>query len=227
VTRPGGRWQAQRRTGRAADHHARTVAEPAGRTVVRLDVDAPAVVLGSTQPDVTVDAARAAARGFDVVRRRSGGGAVLVEPGELLWVDVVVPSGDPLWDDDVGRAFHWLGDAWASALRGLGVDASAHTGALVTSRWSRLVCFAGLGPGEVTARPSGAKVVGIAQRRTRDAARFQCAVHVGEWRPEVLLDLLALDDAARRAALDDLRDVAVPAGVAADRLWDALLAQLE
>ena len=37
-----------------------------------------------------------------------------------------------------------------------------------------LVCFAGLGPGEVTV--AGAKALGISQRRTRAGARFQCAV---------------------------------------------------
>jgi hypothetical protein len=36
------------------------------------------------------------------------------------------------------------------------------------------VCFAGLGPGEVTV--DGRKAVGIAQRRTRAGSLFQCAV---------------------------------------------------
>ena len=40
-------------------------------------------------------------------------------PGEVLWVDVVVPADDPLWDDDVGRATHWLGELWAAALAAL------------------------------------------------------------------------------------------------------------
>ena len=42
--------------------------------------------------------------------------------------------------------------------------------------WCPLVCFAGVGPGEVLA--GGRKLVGISQRRTRAGARFQCAVHV-------------------------------------------------
>ena len=68
--------------------------------------------------------------GIEVVRRRSGGGAVLLVPGEVLWVDVVVPRDDALWDDDVGRATHWLGELWVRALTRCGVaGATVHTGA--------------------------------------------------------------------------------------------------
>ena len=55
-----------------------------------------AVVLGSGQPEGTVDPDACAAAGAQVVRRRSGGGAVLVEPGGSVWVDLVVPSTDTL-----------------------------------------------------------------------------------------------------------------------------------
>lgn len=160
----------------------------------------PALVLGSTQPASVV--ATGAGATVDVVRRRSGGGAVLVEPGKLVWVDVLVPAGDLLWDDDVGRAFAWLGRAWDGALADLGVPGTAvHAGPPVETSWSRLVCFAGLGPGEVTV--GGAKVVGMCQRRTRAGALFQCAALLA-WEPDRLLDLLALPDADRRRAGADL-----------------------
>jgi lipoate-protein ligase A len=130
-------------------------------------------------------------RDIDVVRRRSGGGAVLVEPGDIVWIDVVVPRGDELWDDDVGRAFWWLGDLWARTLASLGVpDPQVHRGPLVTTPLSPLVCFAGLGPGEVTV--DGRKAVGIAQRRTREGALFQCAVPLA-WNRERLAELLGLE----------------------------------
>ena len=120
-----------------------------GPRLVTVICTRPALVLGSTQPDAVVDHEAAAARGVDVVRRRSGGGAVLVEPGGVVWVDVVIPPDDALWDEDVGRAAHWVGDAWAAALASAGVDGAAvHRGGLVTTAWSRLVCFAGVGAGE-------------------------------------------------------------------------------
>jgi lipoate-protein ligase A len=136
-----------------------------------LQVDRPALVLGSTQA-----MASGAGSSIEVVRRRSGGGAVLLAPGDL-WIDVVLTPDDPLWLDDVGRSAHWVGDVFAAAIGG---DAHVHRGPMVRTEWSSLVCFAGLGPGEVTAGEGGPKLVGISQRRTRAAARFQC-VAPREW----------------------------------------------
>jgi lipoate-protein ligase A len=133
-----------------------------------VEVDEPAFVIGSTQPEPE------AATSQRVVRRRSGGGGVLVVPGDLLWVDIIVPRTDPWWEDDVGRAAHPIGQAWATALDLLGLEGVVHRGAMVATAWSRSLCFAGLGPGEVSV--DGHKVVGIAQRRTRQGACFQCAV---------------------------------------------------
>ncbi len=186
-------------------------------------MDRPAIVLGSTQADRVVDRSRAAAVGVEVVRRRSGGGAVLLRPGEVVWVDVLVPAGDALWQADVGLAFGWLGQAWAEALGSLGVSASVHEGALVGGRWSELVCFGGLGPGEVTV--GGRKVVGISQRRTRAGALFQCAALV-DWDPSPLLDLLVLAENDRAEAAIDLEPVAAGAGVEAMELTGALMEAL-
>ncbi len=215
----GGGWRVERIEGTAEELHGR---DPAGgREVWVHRATRPAVVLGSTQSDAVVDHAAAAAAGVDVVRRRSGGGAVLVEPGGVVWVDVVIPPGDPRWDDDVARATHWVGDAWARALVSVGVgDPVVHRGRLITTPWSSLVCFAGLGAGEV--RVGEAKVVGLAQRRTRAGARFQTAALL-RWEPDRLLGLLALDPAARVAAAADVRDRAAALPVAEDVLVDALL----
>jgi lipoate---protein ligase len=199
-------WEVDRGAGPASAFHARPMPEPVRRSVWVHEVDRAALVLGSTQADGVVDHERARAAGVEVVRRRSGGGAVLLEPGSVLWVDVILPAADPLWDDDVGRAFHWLGEAWASVLGGLGVPALAHTGPLVRTAWSDLVCFAGLGPGEVTV--AGAKAVGISQRRTRDGARFQCALLLRPWEPRPLLRLLHLTASERRRATAELAGAA-------------------
>jgi lipoate-protein ligase A len=174
------------------------------RTVWVLEPTATAVVLGSTQAESVL------VPGTPAVRRRSGGGAVLVEPGGLVWVDLFVPAGDPLWEVDVGRAFAWLGATWVKAL---GAGAQAHAGPLITTAWSKLVCFAGLGPGEVTI--DGAKVVGMAQRRTRAGALFQCAALL-EWQPQRLLDRLVLAGDARPQAAADLAGVARGVSVDAD-----------
>lgn len=170
----------------------------------------PAVVLGSTQ------AAPAGSAGIEVVRRRSGGGAVLVTPGDPLWVDVDLPAGDPLWSDDVGASFGWLGAAWAEALG----SGDVHDGPFEPGPWGRTVCFAGRGPGEVVV--DGAKVVGLAQRRTRAGARFQCAV-LSRWEPGPLIDVV-VPVADRSVARAELAGVA--RGVSLDGLLDRFLAVL-
>ncbi len=187
-------WRVVELAGSAVElHHREAVHEP--RTVTLCRVSDPALVLGSTQPDEDVDRARAASLGLDVVRRRSGGGAVLVEPDALAWVEVSVSRDDPLWVPDVQRAFWWLGQAWADALTALGVTgADVHRGAPLATAWSAKVCFAGTGAGEVSV--GGRKVMGMAQRRTRAGALFQCAALV-RWDAPRLLAVLDLPEAVR------------------------------
>lgn len=182
---------------------------PPGRRVARwCEVAVPALVLGSAQPSTCVDEHACAAHGIEVVRRRSGGGAVLMIPGEIDWLDVVVPVGDPLWHDDVGQAMWWLGHLWAQALGACGlVPVEVHRGPLVRTRWSSVVCFDGLGSGEVVV--AGHKAVGISQRRTREWLRLQSAIH-RRWRPELHAELLVMDDACELSVqpplcLDDER----------------------
>ncbi len=188
MSQRAGRWRVERLAGSAAEIHAREVAPGAGSAVWVVEASEPALVLGSTQPASTVDQAGAERAGIAVVRRRSGGGAVLVDPAALVWVDVFVPAGDRLWRADVGRAPLWLGEVWAQVCRRFGVAAAVHTAALAPDPLARSVCFAGRAPGEVIS--GSAKVVGIAQRRTRAWARFQCAALLA-WEPESLLELLA------------------------------------
>lgn len=191
-------WQVEWRSGPAgALHHAR-VASDIGPSVWVCRPDRVAVVCGSTQRDLERELRRRHDPGrsgageveVEVVRRRSGGGAVLVHPSETVWVDLVVPAGHHLWDPDVGRAMHWVGRAWASMLGTFGVSGRVHTSALERSEWSDLVCFAGVGPGEVVDR-AGHKLVGISQRRSRDAARFQTMAYL-DLEPAALVPLLGV-----------------------------------
>jgi len=211
--------------GSASEFHARPLVTPVREALWVFDVAAPALALGSTQSPEVADAAACAAAGVEVVKRRSGGGAVLLRPGEVVWFDVVVPverlhaAGV---GDDVGRSMVWLGSMIDEALGAVGHRGArtVHDGAMVCSRWSRLVCFDGIGPGEVLT--DGGKLVGVSQRRTRDAARFQCAVHT-VWSPDALVALLAHP----RPAVDDLAPVDVLDQAMADALPDAVADRLE
>jgi lipoate---protein ligase len=218
-------WALERVKGSAASFHARELPDPAARSAWIFDVDAPALVLGSTQSIAGVDVEACGRAGVEVVRRRSGGGAVLLDPGEASWVDLIVPRHDPLWDDDIARATHWVGAAWAQALVAAGAPADAvavHQGGLVRGPWSDRVCFAGVGPSEVLFQ--GTKLVGVSQRRTRSGARFQCVL-LRHWRPERLIGLLA----PPRPTVEDLAAAATDTtrlGLDPALVVDALLAHL-
>jgi lipoate-protein ligase A len=207
--------------GSAAEFHGRAVEGVTKPSVWHFEVTAPALALGSSQGRDAADAAACAAAGVEVVRRRSGGGAVLLEPDAIVWFDVVVPAallaGTGV-GDDVGRSMTWLGTAVERALRTLGVAGTAvHDGPMRRTAWSAAVCFDGLGPGEVTT--AAGKLVGISQRRTRDVARFQCAIHV-VWSPGVLVGLLypprpTAGELAPVATVPASIGAALPAAVAA------------
>ena len=163
----------------------------------------PTLVLGSRQNEGVLDLAACEQRNVTVVKRRSGGGAVLVSAHDLVWMDVLVTRNHPGWDDDVRRSFRWLSECLLVALNELGVDGTAHVGSMINTQWSDLICFAGLGPGEITV--DGRKLVGISQRRTRNVARFQVAI-LRAWDPDAMFALFDLDDATRERGVAAIAD---------------------
>jgi hypothetical protein len=178
-------WEVRTRRGAACALHQLELPPVPAPSVWVQQVTGPALVLGSAQPDDLVDRTRAAAEGVEVCRRRTGGGLVGLATGDC-WIDVLLPAGSRLWHPDVGRAFHWLGEVWAETLRDLlppaeGSPVVVHRGPLGGGEAARLLCFAGLGPGEVTV--GGRKVVGLSQRRWRTGVKFQCLV-LPRWLPE-------------------------------------------
>ncbi len=208
-----GEWRVVESHGDAGAFHS---TDPAFRRSATFHtVERPTLVLGSAQPDSDVDRLVARPLGLEVVRRRSGGGAVLLMPGEFVWLDLVIPAGDPLWLADVAQAMIWVGELWQRALAELNVAGEVYRGALITTQWSRQVCFAGVGTGEVMAGNS--KLVGISQRRTRSYARFQSMCHL-RWRPELVAALVARP----RPIARDIAAAAQPADVAVGELRSSL-----
>lgn len=150
----------------------------AGRTGVVASVVAPAaLVLGSAQPEADAAGAR-----IPVVRRGTGGGAVLCDAGTLL-VDVAVPAGHLLAPDDVTDAYRPVGELLADAIGALGVAvrpatvAEARTADDARRAAARRACWAGVSPYE-TLLADGRKLAGLAQRRRRGAVLHQIAVPV-------------------------------------------------
>jgi lipoate-protein ligase A len=216
-------YRSVRRRSTAGDFHALVLPEPARPEVWIHDITRPALVLGSTQDDQIVDVAACERLGVDIVRRRSGGGAVLLDPGAVVWVDVILPAGAPGWADDVHAPMVWLGEHLAAAFESAGLaGAVVHRGGLVSTEWSRLVCFDGVGPGELTV--GDAKLVGISQRRTRSAARLQACWYTAYDATRLPTLLRPLIDAA---ALRRVATVPEPvAGGVAEHLVAGLNARL-
>jgi lipoate-protein ligase A len=210
-------WHVRHITGDVAAFHARELPREQ-RVATFFGTETPTLVLGSSQRAESVDAAAASRLGIDVVRRRSGGGGVLLWPDEFVWLDLEIPASDELWSDDVGKAMWWVGELWRTALGASEPEAVVHRGRLIRTLWSGDVCFAGAGPGEVLV--GDAKLVGISQRRTRDAARFQSMVHL-RWRPDVVASLVAA-----RPLVGDLAPLVKTCSPPADAITAALIAAL-
>jgi lipoate-protein ligase A len=178
------------------------------------------LVLGSTQDQTSIDEGRAARAGVDVVRRSTGGGAVLVAPDTQVWLDLWLPRGHDLWDDDVIEAAAWVGDSWVAALRALGAGTlRVHRGPMIRTAWSDRLCFAGFGPGEVSvvgapsgdvrSESTGPKVMGLAQRRTRAGARFHTSAPLS-WDPEPILALFKAETVPPPDDVDERPQAAEP-----------------
>jgi lipoate---protein ligase len=209
-------WHVEHLSGDVGAFHDRPLADR--RTATFFRCQSPTLVLGSSQAYPSVEQTAARRLGIDVVKRRSGGGGVLLWPGEFVWLDIEIPRTDPLWDDDIARAMWWVGELWREALGLPGPQVTVHKGPLVRTRWSNDVCFAGIGPGEVVDETS--KLVGVSQRRTRSAARFQSMTHL-RWRADVVAALVA--DSVEAAEIAALVGVCTdPAERIVERLTTAL-----
>jgi lipoate-protein ligase A len=196
-----------------------------GLTAVVVTPTAPALVLGSAQREEGIDGDAADAVGLPRVRRRSGGGGVIVRPGAQLWLDLFVPSGHALAHHDTGKAALVVGRLWADALAPLLAETPhVHDGAMVATPWSRAVCFSGTGPGEVLL--GGKKLVGVSQRRDRSGSWFFSMAHVA-FDPLEHATVLAIDPGERGRLIEQLLAGVVVLPIPLDVAQAALLGAVE
>jgi lipoate---protein ligase len=190
MTARAGGWDRHEWNGSAEGFH--SLHPDLARAVWIGNITHPALILGSSQSPHDVDADAAHNAGIDIVRRRSGGGAVWVHPQDSVWIDVTIARSDPLWVDDVTTSMLWLGEVLRQALAPW-VTTTMHTGAYESGVDGRSVCFASASPGELFVGSS--KLVGISQRRSRDGARLQCVLY-RVWDPSMWVQCLS-DEALR------------------------------
>lgn len=117
--------------------------------------------LGYTQPLADVDRARLAAFGWDLVRRMTGGRAIL-HTDELTY-SVAVPGDHPIVHGDIVQSYRHLSRALLEGLRRLGAQPQADRRADGHRAAANPVCFEVPSHYEITL--DGRKLVGSAQVR--------------------------------------------------------------
>ena len=127
--------------------------------------DPPTLSLGYGQRlDERVDLAAAAAMGLGVVRRPTGGSAILHEGPDLeLTYSVTAAAGDFEGADDLLATYRWIGRALEAGLQALGAAVEMVSVQPSDPRSMPAFCFARTGSYELEA--GARKVVGSAQRR--------------------------------------------------------------
>lgn len=139
------------------------------RATLRLYAWEPACLsLGQAQPFADIDMERLAARGWEMVRRPTGGRAIL-HTDELTY-SVIGSSDDPRLAGSVLESYNRLACALLHTVRSLGLDAHSNPLSLEPAGSSRgaanPVCFEVPSAYEITV--DGKKLIGSAQARRRE-----------------------------------------------------------
>lgn len=120
--------------------------------------------LGVAQPFADVDTARLRARGWDVVRRITGGRAIL-HTDELTY-SVIGPAENPILAGSVLESYSRLAKALLHAVQELGMLVEMKEGKADESGKSNPVCFEVPSTYEITV--DGKKLIGSAQARRKE-----------------------------------------------------------
>ncbi len=156
----------------------------------------PAVSLGRNQAVAGIDLGRCVARGYDVVRRPTGGRAIL-HTDEMTYSIVAAPD-HPLMQGYVLDSYLRISHGLVAGLRRLGIDAEEAPGTNRAGPDVSAACFEVPSAYEIVA--GGRKILGSAQaRRAASVLQHGSLPLVGDLTRVV--DCLAFDDEAEREAL--------------------------
>lgn len=185
-----------------------------GVPTVRLYGWRPACVsLGRAQTDAEVDLDAARAWGLDVVRRATGGGAILHEESEVTYA-VVLPLDHPGLPKDVPGSFAFLSRGVVLALQALGLPADVES---VADNTRETLCYVRRQGTNVMV--GGRKISGGAQRRDGNAV-LQHGTVIVERGDERMARLFRTDAARIRERVTSLREEGVD--VSREKLVEAL-----
>lgn len=180
--------------------------ESGGASVLRFyGWDPPAISLGYAQSadgELDVEACRAA--GVDIVRRPTGGRAVL--HWQELTYSAIFAAPSESFGARIEQTYGVIGECLVAGLRRFGADVELERANVRTPRPRRgtaaLPCFSSIARSEVKWR--GRKLVGSAQRRFAGAVLQHGSIVIGPAH-EQLVDCLRLDEARRAQWRERLR----------------------
>ncbi|MGA2504052.1 MAG: biotin/lipoate A/B protein ligase family protein [Anaerolineales bacterium] len=195
------------------------VGQRASPPTLRLYAWEPACLsLGYAQPLTDVDITRLRAYGWELVRRPTGGRAIL-HTDELTY-SVIAPLDEPRVAGGVLESYSRLAAALVEALRLLKLPVEIHEQAVGKSKTPNPVCFEVPSTSEITV--GGKKLVGSAQARRKEGILQHGSLPLNGDLTRILLALVFSDEEARRHAADRLLERATTVETALGRVisWD-------
>ncbi|MCU0641659.1 MAG: hypothetical protein MUC35_06170 [Candidatus Margulisbacteria bacterium] len=143
------------------------------------------ITLGHSQIiDAEINVELAAARGWDVIKRPTGGGIVFHNEAEVTY-SLVMDKDDPILPKGLVPAYKKISEAVVFALNSCGVQAEIQNSALGPPKAENSsLCFSY--PAEYEVVVGGQKIVGSAQKRGRKALLQQGSVFVRQTPAEML-----------------------------------------
>lgn len=169
--------------------------------------------IGMAERIADVDLTAARQVGVGIVRRPSGGTAVL-HVDQVAW-SLALPAGHPLAPDDIVETYRRHGEITVDALRLLGARARAASvedaRAPLPDPVLAVACFGGLAPHEIVVGTPLRKLVGWGQVRRRGVVMHHAVLSL-RFEPKALAQLLDADRCrlvlALRRRVADLADAA-------------------
>ncbi len=174
--------------------------------------------LGYAQSLSDVDIPRLRAHGWDLVRRPTGGRAIL-HTDELTY-SVIAPLDEPRIAGGVLESYSRLATALMEALHQLNLPVEIHDQQAVKTKNPNPVCFEVPSTSEITV--GGKKLVGSAQARRKEGVLQHGSLPLNGDLTRILQVLVFPDEEARRQAADRLLDRACTVETALGRgvSWD-------
>jgi len=162
--------------------------------------DPPCLSLGHAQTFMDVDTVRLASHGWEVVRRMTGGRAIL-HTDELTY-SVTGPVDEPRLAGSILESYNRLAQALLAAVHGLGLPVEMKEGKADSSGQTNPVCFEVPSTYEITV--NGKKLIGSAQARRREGVLQHGSLPLTGDLSRIVQALVFTDEATREQAAQRL-----------------------